>query len=473
MMNTKRKDLLLIKPIKSSHAIQTVPPLGLGFISSYLKKHNFKVDILDCNINQISPDKLVNFVDLTQYMAIGFQVFTIDTVIVKRYLEQIRMVIPEAILIVGGVQPSCDPIMTMRYLDQANLGVNGEGETTMKLVLEALREGNGITKGRWDVIPNLILREGEDIYVTKRYYEKNLDDIGAPDWTALNPDLYSGTAHGFYFRREPVMPIIVTRGCPYRCTFCGGRNITGYRVRARSPQSVIEELMFLKRNYNLREFQIIDDNFTSIKSLVVEFCQKLITESMDLIWTCPNGIRLDTLDRDVVELMKKAGCYEVSVGIESGSQKILDDMRKRLTLDLIKEKINLLDSAGISVIGFVMVGYPTDTAETINESMRFVLELHLNRISLTRFVPLPGTPITEKLIESGQYSRDNISFDSMTYDKFIFTPQGISDKALRKLYRKFFFRFYMRPLIILHNILSVRSYKHFKNLMIKAITFLR
>lgn len=472
-MSKPVKDLLLVKPLKGSSATQTVPPLGLGFISSHLKKKGFHVDILDCNIEVVEPKQLPNFVDLKQYIAIGFQIFTIDMPMVKQYLDEIRKVNSDIVIIVGGVQPSSDPERTMQFLSQADLGVSGEGETTMTFVMDELRKGTDLSSDKWNDIPNLILRNGDNIILTDHFYEENLDLIGAPDWAALKPELYSGTAHGFYFRREPVMPIIVSRGCPFHCTFCGSRNITGYMVRFRSPDNVLEELIFLKKNYNLQEFQIIDDNFTAKKKIVLEFCRKLIDKHLDLIWTCPNGIRLDTLDKEIVEMMKKAGCYEVSVGIESGSQKILDDMKKNIKIETIKEKVHLLNSVGISVIGFVMVGYPTDTAETIEESMKFVLALPLRRISLTRFVPFPNTPVTDELIASGQFSQESVSFEKMTYDNFVFTPKGISDKTLKKLYRKFFFSFYMRPRIILHNLGAVRSSKHFLNLFKKARTFLR
>ncbi len=474
-IQNSQKDLLLVKPLKNSPAVQTVPPLGLGFISSHLTNKGFKVDIVDCNIGEITPEGFPSKVDISQYMVIGFQIFTIDIQRVKLYIEEIRKHNSEVIICIGGVQPSSDPEETMRYLDKVDFGVFGEAESVLEQVIARLRQGVDINYDNYSDIPNLILRHDGGIRLTHQVFEEDLDMIGAPDWEALVPENYfsQGTAHGFFFRKERVLPIIITRGCPYKCTFCGGRKITGFKVRSRSPENVINELKHLKQKYALEEFQVIDDNFTAGKKNAMEFCRRLRQEDMGLIWTCPNGIRLDTLDEELVQAMKDSGCYEVSVGIESGSQKILDDMNKKLSTETIKEKIGLLDKVGLSVIGFVMVGYPTDTEETIIESMKFVLGLPLKRISLTRFVPLPGTPITNELISRGVLGKADISADQMTYDRFSYAPEGVPLDKLKKLYRHFFFRFYLRPHIIYYNLMAVRSGKHLKNLFMKAIKYIQ
>jgi anaerobic magnesium-protoporphyrin IX monomethyl ester cyclase len=279
--------------------------------------------------------------------------------------------------------------------------------------------------------------------------------------------------HGFFYRRLPVLPVMVSRGCPFRCSFCGSRNITGYKVRRRNPVSVVEELEYLKNKYGLKEFQVIDDNFTFPNAEAFKFADELIKRRLDLLWTCPNGLRLDTLDTKLLSAMKKSGCYEVAVGIESGDPGILKDIGKGIKLETIKEKIRLIYEQGIDIIGFVMVGYPLETLETLRRSMKFILSLPLIRISLTRFVPLPGTPITDRLIANKEIALSDIASDKLQYGSFSYIPAGLTEKQLRYWYRLFFMRFLLRPRIILHNLRSIRTFSHARIVLQKICSFFR
>ncbi|MDP2927673.1 MAG: radical SAM protein [Candidatus Omnitrophota bacterium] len=464
-------DLLLIKPL-SSYNLQYTPPLGLGFIANYVKKNGFTVRIFDCNVLGVLPEELFKHILIKDYRFIGFQAFDMDLGKIKEYVRAVRKESLDIPIIIGGPAPSSNPKSVFNLLKEVNFLVVGEGEVAVVRLLELFNSGR-MDKSSLEQIPNLAWRENDEILVSHHEYVEDLDAIGSPDWDELNPRLYGNAVHGFFYRRLPVLPIMISRGCPYRCSFCGSRNITGYKVRRRDPVSVVDELEYLKNKYGLREFQVIDDNFTFPNSAALEFANELIKRRLDLLWTCPNGLRLDTLDEKLLVAMKESGCYEVAVGIESGDPEILKDIGKGISLEMITEKIKLIYAHGIDIIGFVMVGYPLETLATLRRTIKFVSSLPLVRISLTRFIPLPGTPITDRLIASGEISEKDIISNKMQYGNFSYIPPKLTDKQLRYWYRWFFLRFYLRPKIILHNLRNIRTISHASIILQKIISFFR
>lgn len=470
----EKTKVLLVKPI-TDYNYQLTPPLGLGFIAKQLLKEGISVKILVCPKENMTFKDFEDFVKRNRPDYIGFQIFSCDLMNVKKQLSIVKNIDPKIVTFVGGVHPSSVPLETMELLENADYGFVGEADFAfpkMITVLERSRKentplNNEIKKS----IPGLIWRNGAEINVNSQEFPTDLDAIGPPAWDLLGPHEYPEAVHGFFYKNFPLAPIIVTRGCPFHCTFCGGRRITGRHVRSRSPENVIEELKYLKEKFGIKEFQIIDDNFTANRKNAKDFCEKLIESKLGLTWTCPNGVRLDTLDEELLELMKKAGCYEVAVGIESGSQKILDDMKKGLKKEIIKEKIKLINECGITVVGFIILGYPTDTVETMNETIDFMLELDIVRVSLTKFIPLPGTEITDTLVKEGLLG--DIDPSNLLYTKVQYVPKNMTEKQFLYLCRKAFLRFYLRPRVILHHLTAIRSLTHFSSVIKRASAFIK
>lgn len=462
-------DILLATPQKSNKAIQICPPIGLGFLLTYLKKMGHTGHLLDCELKRISPSAFCRSVDLKRYKAIGFNLYTLDMEKVKEYLRVIKKHNKNIITIVGGPQASADPINTLEYLQYADFAVYGEGESSLAEFLNALHNKALNDPTVMKKIPNLIWKYNNKYQINPQQFEGNLDEIGHPDWEEINPRNYDTAVHGFFAKKLPICPIIVTRGCPYNCTFCGGRKITGYKIRTRNPIKVIEEIKLLKYKYGIQEFQIEDDNFTANKKIAMHFCKTLINEKLDMSWNCPNGVRLDTLDDELLDTMQRSGCYEIAVGIESGNQGILNDMNKGTTIELIRKKVNLINKYNINVIGFIMVGYPSETAETIEESRKLALELPLLRVSLTRFIPLPGTPVTEELIKKKKINKEDLNFSKLSYMSFSYIPGGLTNRRLKWLFFKFFVTFYFRPHIIIKNLKGIHSFKQFMLIFKKVL----
>lgn len=445
------KKVLLINPY-NPEADHIQPPLGLGYLATALKKENIEVIIFDANKFKKKPDKLIKFILKEKPSHVGFQFYTTNFEYIKKSLEMIKKLNPKIITVVGGPHPSALPERTMNdFNDILDFAFCGEAE----IGLPELVIGEKIYKE----IPGLIFREKENgkenIIVNPPYFHPHLDDFDFPAWDQLKPETYPEAQHGAFFENFPIAPIITTRGCPYNCSFCAGKLNTGLALRKRSVKNIIEEILNLYQNRKIREFHIIDDNFTLDKQFAKDILKEIVKLKLHASFSVPNGVRLDTLDLELLNLMKRAGFYLISVGIESGSDRILKLMNKHLLTKAIKEKIALIKKSGLSAAGFFIIGYPNETEKEIQKTIKFSLALGLLRANFFLFTPLPGTKIYEQLKNEGKINENDIneiSFTSPVYSDKV--PKNRLKALQKQAFRKFYFR---RPIILVRNLLKVKK----------------
>jgi anaerobic magnesium-protoporphyrin IX monomethyl ester cyclase len=226
----------------------------------------------------------------------------------------------------------------------------------------------------------------------------------------------------------------------------------------------------LYRDYGVREFHFIDDMFNASKKRVLEFCAILKAKNWEISYTFPNGLRLNTIDEEMLRAMKQTGVYAFTVGIESGSQRILDLMNKHLTLDLIREKVNLIHQSGIEVSGFFLIGFPSETREEMERTLSFAKSLPLKRAHFSNFLPLPGTAETNRLIASGEI--DATDRHDLAYSKVPYSPKGISKAELKSFQRRAFLEFHLRPKILWKLFREIRSFRHLRGIITRAVDYL-
>jgi radical SAM superfamily enzyme YgiQ (UPF0313 family) len=226
----------------------------------------------------------------------------------------------------------------------------------------------------------------------------------------------------------------------------------------------------LYKQYEVREFHIIDDTFASYADRVREFCEGIKSRNLKISFTFPNGVRLDTLNREMLLAMKEVGLYAFTVGIESGSQRILDHMKKRLTLEKISQAVNLINDVGLEPNGFFIIGYPEETREDIEKTIQFAKELPLKRAHFSNFLPLPGTDATAALKQSGEI--DDLDYSELFYSKIPYSPKGIPPRELKKYQQKAFLSFHLRPKILLKMIWDIKSWSHLKIIAKRAGDYL-
>jgi anaerobic magnesium-protoporphyrin IX monomethyl ester cyclase len=446
--------ILLVKPNSLGDHIQ--PPLGLGYLASSVAARH-EVAILDMLKTKLSDEGFRRFLASGQYDVVGFQCYTHELQSVARLARIVKLQTARIVTVAGGPHPTLLPRETMEYFgDRMDFLLRGEGDESFPRFIDHISE----KRPDPSAIGGLVWRtEGEIRVNEKADFVKDLDRIPFPGWELIRPETYPPAQHGAFFRRFPIAPIITTRGCPYACKFCAAPVLCGREMRYRDPDSVMDEIKMLYSRFRIREFHIIDDNFTINPNHARAVLEKIIASGLPLSLAFPNGIRTETVDEPLLALMKKAGVYLISLGLESGSDRVLALMNKKLTVKKSEEKIHLMKKTGIDTAGFFIMGFPGETEADIRRTIRWSLRLPLLRANYGHFMPLPGTPIYRELEECGELAR--IDRRNAGYMTASYVPRGLTRKGLDSLQKTALIRFFLRPRILFRHILLIKSFRHF------------
>ena len=404
-MIIKTKSILLIRPRDNMPVFWF--PLALAYLKSNIQKHH-KVNILDCallDISATSPefkDELLKF----DPDIVGVSV---STLVVKEGLEVARVAkdLNENIIIVlGGSHPTLYPesMMQNKFVDFVFLG---EGELSFPVFLDQI----GGEKD-FSAVKGLVYRKDEAIMKNAPERETILDKIRFPDYRGAGLEEYLKKGYnygGFYGRTAPIW---ITRGCPYSCKYCSAPFINGKKVRAPSVKYVIKLICYLYDEFDIRQFTIVDDNFTFYCDYAKSFCREIIKLKEqfrfkeNIYFATPNGIRIERVDDELLVLMKKTGWDGVTVAPESGSLKTLERMQKRINPAIVPETIEKIKAAGLKVRAFFIVGYPGETKEDLEKTIKLIRKCRLDAIVIHLFHPIPGTPVFDDLVRDGEIAPD-------------------------------------------------------------------
>jgi len=434
--------VLLVKPKSTSDTL--LPILGLGYLAAAIRdKH--ETHILNCIVENKSDYQFGQTVKRIQPDIIGIQCYTLDSLITQRYVKVIRAINPLIKIVLGGPHTSALPESTFDYFG-ADYGFKGDAELGFAKFCDLVERagGNGLLSNETELrkIPGLIWKQSTTV-VNPLWVPMDMDEIELPAWDLMRPDFYPLSPHAAFMKNFPVAPMMVSRGCPFDCTFCASFITKGRQVRYRSVDNVIEEIKLLIREYGIKEIQFIDDNFTLKRSYVRELCQRIIDEKLDFSWCCPNGVRLDTLRPKMLDMMKAAGCYSLSVGIESGSQRVLDFTKRDTPMKMIRNRVDMINEAGIDTTGFFILGFPTEKPREMEQTIQFALSLNLKRANFMNFHPFPGTESWHYLKHAGELGRINPY--SQSFAEVAYVPKGMTRSKLKSYQRQAFLRFYLRP----------------------------
>lgn len=466
------KKALLVKPM-DRYTYAVIPNLGLGYLASQLRNDGFEVIIIDCNKESIDLKAFAEYLSKNKdFHMVGFQLYTNTLPYAKEMIKVVKTTLEDAIIVAGGPHPSGDPAHTLSYIADIDCVITGEAEPSiteiMKLSKKDMSSASALSR-----IKNVAFRgTGNNVVIGEKVYIEDLDSISFPAWDLIDPRTYPISPHGTFARAYPVAPIITSRGCPFPCTFCAGFQVSGRKIRRRSPGHVLDEIEYLYKDFGVREFHIEDDNFTSKKDYVMDVAKEIMERGLDIWWACPNGIRLDAVDEEMLVAMEKSGCYSIAVGIESGSDSVLKKMKKNLTIVEIEKKIKLIkDTTHISVTGFFLIGYPGETEDDINKTIRLSRRIRIDKASFSPVMPLPGSEI---------YSdwKKKIDDSSLIWDRFLYYQivplvSDIDEKKLKKYIRKALVGFYGRFSIIIGMLMEIRTATQLKILLkrIKTVLF--
>lgn len=460
-----------MKPIDNEYYI-IAPTLGLGYLASTLKKDGHYVEIIDAARTGINFDGFKRYIHNNAFDMIGFQLYTYQLNSVKRLSSIVKEVSPQTIVTVGGPHPSCEPAHTLTYLNSVDFAVMREGERVisklMSLPKDMYKCEDSLSK-----IENLAFRGQNGIRINQLYFEEDLDNIPFPEWSLIDPNKYPNSPHGTFTKRLPAAPILLTRGCPFDCDFCGGFSIMGKKIRRRSIPNIMDEIELLCNKFRVRELHIEDDNFLLKKEFVLEFCDALLKSGLSISWACPNGIRLDTLDKEVIVSMEKSGCYSFGVGIESGDDSVLKKIGKNLTTAQIEEKITLVKkNTSIKITGFFLIGHPAEGIAEIKKTIRFSKRLPIGKAAFCTLIPLPGTRVFDGWLKAKKITLGQINWDTYFGYSYKLGVSDIDEKTLKKLHRYAIISFYLRLKIILGLIQEIKSLEQVKAVFRRALSII-
>jgi radical SAM superfamily enzyme YgiQ (UPF0313 family) len=424
--------VLLALPYDATY-IQDIPDLGLGYLAACLEAegHTVELSLRPCLF--ASPDHFADFVRKGDFDLYGIKVMSSSVLAANETIKIIRRVDPEATVLIGGPQVSAAPLQAFELMPEASHAFYGEAEIGLVEFVNKLAEGP-LTEEDLGAITSLIWRQGTEIRTNPRRFVTDLDELPYPAWDLMEP------------RSFPIAPITLTRGCPNHCKFCGCTIVNGNRIRSRSIENIMGELRLLTTKHGVREIVFFDSNCAHRQGPLREVCKRIIDEGIDITWCAPVGIRLDSIDEELVGLMKRSGCFQVNVGIESGSLRILEMMRKSVTPDLAREKVKLLRAGGIEVVGLFMIGFPGETAEEIQQTVSLAMELPLTGASFSILCPLPGTDIYDEVY--GDRAMGIEDLDSLDFINYRNTLSEVSAEELREIQKRAYLKFHLRPHVI-------------------------
>ena len=454
--------IILIVPNFDTYVI--TPQLGVMYLSSYLKKHNHNVIIIDALKDNLTYKQILDRVKKENPDGVGIHClssFFKQVVDLTKLLKNNNYKV-----FIGGVHPTFSPYTTLEETS-ADYVICGEGEIPLLKLANNNFINNNI-QGIYsldDLKDNEFLKDGSCI--KKAEIIKNLDDIPFPDWEQLPPDSYPHAPHAISAKNYPIGIITTSRGCPFRCTFCSSHNFYN-GVRFRSIDNVIKEIKYLIKEFKIKELQFIDDNLTLKKDYAIELCNRMIEENIKIDWSPINGIRADAFDDELALKMKQAGCYLVDFGIESVNSQILKNIKKGEIIDTITKAINCSHKAGLITIGNFIFGLPGDTKETVEEAINYAVNSKLDRAGFFALNVLPGSDIANELKKQGKEIKVSALFSRPTY-----LVSELSTREIEKLIQKAYWKFYMRPKILFNILKSIpiKQYKYIIKFLINYNIF--
>jgi anaerobic magnesium-protoporphyrin IX monomethyl ester cyclase len=356
------------------------PPLGLGYIAAYLKKHGIPVELVDCTF--LKEEEAFEKVRQNAHEIIGiYSMYSMKDSAISM-ASALRG--DCELLVAGGPLPTVSPKEFLRYFDVVALG---EGEETM---LELVRCSNG-QNALASVRGIAYKHKGKLKFTNPRGIIKNLDTLPFPA-----RELFDNQAYRNYYSKKfgyAITSLMTSRGCPFVCEFCS-RPVFGTTFRSRSARSVVDEIeVILKLGY--RRIWFADDCFTLNRKRLLDTCKEIIRREIKIEWECLS--RVDTVDRETFDKMKSAGCVRVFFGIESGNDSVLSLMKKQITTSRAREAVHLAKQSGVQVGAFFIVGYPGERSETILDTINFASALPLDYLSFTMPYPIPGTDLYARI----------------------------------------------------------------------------
>jgi len=440
------------------------PPTGICYVAAVLREHGFDVSIVDAEALALDNTEAVRRILAQEPQIVGVACKTLWVENAHRVAQELKALAPPVLTVAGGNHVSALPERSLQEFPAFDVVVVGEGERTFFELVAALNEGRDLA-----TVPGLAVRQnGHIVRTAPRERIANLDELPFPAFDLL-PELATHYRPALTsVERLPAFSVVASRGCPCHCTFCD-RGIFGNRVTKHSPEYTVELLRTLVETHGIRYLLFDDDNLLLNKKHLFRLLDLMKETGLGLPFTCQS--RVDTVDEDRLGRLKEAGCRMILFGIESGSQQILDAMKKGITVEQIREAVALTQKFRIRTQGFFILGYPGETEETMRETVELIRECRFDDVGVFLFSPLPGSEVYSNVARYGRFVEDWSKMNSL--DEVVFVPHGLSEEMLKEYSDRCYKACYARPYQALSLLKRCTSPAHLKALASSVPQFLK
>lgn len=447
-LRSDRRRLCLVAPPVTAEdrygpmasAGNSLPPHAFLYLGAVARQMGWDVTIVDGPAESIPLGECADAVLAHDPDVIGFTTTTMSIAKATTVAQDIRAKRPEVLLMVGGPHITALPAATFERIDAFDLGCAGEGEDALAAVLRHLEAGTDPRD-----VPNMVSFEDDGRVRFNPPATREVDLAALPPlaWDLLTdfPGRYHAAAT--YLNRTPFTDLIVSRGCRYRCTFCDNQTF-GRSIRALPTDTIMENIDRLVNEYGIRSMFFTDDSLMTLSDQFKDVCERLIERNYDLEWSI--NVRTSEVNPEILALMRKAGCWQVSYGIESGSWDILKRIKKAATPRMHERALVQTREAGIKSNAYIIIGFPGETHETLAETEAFLKRVHIDTLRVTYFTPFPNTDITEDLEDHGELVAD---WTKLNFYNIAYIPEALTREDLEKTYRRIMARFYLQPRVLM------------------------
>ncbi len=425
------------------------PPLGLLYLAAYvLRNSNHTINILDTQVEELSYDQIKQKISQFKPDLVGIQAMTFTLIDVIKVAKLVKEIDPSIKVVLGGPHVNIFPYETIaiQYIDYLILG---EGEQVFSEFLDCISDGKKLRK-----INGIIFKtsSGKIIHTGQRQLIQDLDILPFPSRELTPYKKYTS----LLAKRSPITTMITSRGCPYNCAYCHRPHL-GRIFRARSAMNVVDEMEECV-NLGVKEILIYDDTFTIDKKRTLDICSGIIKRKLDIGWDI--RARVDTIDKEMLLILRKAGCERIHYGVEASSQRILNNLRKGITLKQVKDAFNWTKQAKIESLAYFMIGSPGEGKEEIVKTIDFAKNLKPDFVSFSVTTPFPSTDLYKWALAKGVIAKDVWKEFAKNPTKDFKAPlwtETLTREELMWLLMHAYKSFYTRPSYIIQKLLRIRS----------------
>lgn len=419
-------------------------PVSLATTAAVLRDAGFDPRISDGIVEDIDLAGLMELIGELEPLLVVINTATTSIETDLGLASMVKEALPQIHVIAMGVHVSSMPDACFDMAPDLDMLVRGEPELTIRDTALALRDEGGLEK-----VDGLSFRNGDDvIHNHKRAFIEDLDELPFPAW-----DLVDTGRYRMPFSGRRYLLTASARGCPYGCTFCANKVYYGARLRRRSPARIVDEIEWIGEEFGITDFLIWSESFTNDQSYAIETAEEILRRGLDIDWVCNS--RVDTVSPKLLRTIKEAGCWMIGYGIESGSQEVLDSVRKGTSIFDAVQAVRMAHEVGLEVTGHCVLGFPGESQRTMRETIDFAKFLRLDYAQFYCAVAFPGSQLYTQCLESGWLDTPDWSF----YDQntsVISTPTLTSEQVMRARDQAYS-EFYRQPYIVRNTLSKIRS----------------